>query len=318
MFKNRVTVVLITYNSELTVNETLESIRKQTYGCENIELIIADDCSCDDTVAVVKHWLSSFEEAFYKVKVIKNEINLGISKNINNAYQLASSKWIKPIAGDDTLTNNCLEDNFYYVDNNDGCKFLFSYAKSFSRDNANHKSELMPNSITGEFYKLSSLMQYNLLRRTNFPIAPTVFFNKEAFNSIGGVVLKFRNVDDYPLWYRATQKGFKLHLLDSITVNYCIGESISQTQNSLIPFRSMEGWVDIQNRLILPDLKWFELPTKIKVLLYPRILIAVAKRYDNKINLSSVFIIKVLTFFRPPFTKRIASKLKKSLGLSTK
>ena len=46
-----VSIVVATYNSAKTVIETLESIKAQTY--DNIELIVSDDCSQDNTIDVV-------------------------------------------------------------------------------------------------------------------------------------------------------------------------------------------------------------------------------------------------------------------------
>ena len=42
-----VTIAVVTYNSSQTILETLESVKEQTY--KNIELIISDDCSSDNT-----------------------------------------------------------------------------------------------------------------------------------------------------------------------------------------------------------------------------------------------------------------------------
>jgi len=53
MLKEKVSVAVITYNSAETVLETLDSIATQTYGTENIELIISDDASTDKTVHVI-------------------------------------------------------------------------------------------------------------------------------------------------------------------------------------------------------------------------------------------------------------------------
>ncbi|MDR0890977.1 MAG: glycosyltransferase [Endomicrobium sp.] len=49
-----VSVCVITYNSSKYVLETLESIKTQTY--QNIELIVSDDCSTDDTVEVCENY----------------------------------------------------------------------------------------------------------------------------------------------------------------------------------------------------------------------------------------------------------------------
>lgn len=96
--KNIISVAVITYNSSKTVIETLDSIYHQTYGAENIELIISDDASIDNTVAVIDDWLTLHESSFNKVIFFKNEVNGGVSKNINLAWTASTSEWIKTIA----------------------------------------------------------------------------------------------------------------------------------------------------------------------------------------------------------------------------
>ena len=54
-FNPLVSAVIITYNSAKYVIETLDSIKAQTY--QNIELIVSDDCSTDETTTLVKEWL---------------------------------------------------------------------------------------------------------------------------------------------------------------------------------------------------------------------------------------------------------------------
>lgn len=53
--KPLVSIVVITYNSSEYVLETLESAKAQTYT--NIELIVSDDCSTDETVSICKNGL---------------------------------------------------------------------------------------------------------------------------------------------------------------------------------------------------------------------------------------------------------------------
>lgn len=51
-----VSVCIITYNSSKYIEETLESVRRQTYPA--IELIISDDASSDDTVYICEQWIA--------------------------------------------------------------------------------------------------------------------------------------------------------------------------------------------------------------------------------------------------------------------
>ncbi|EGQ9994427.1 glycosyltransferase family 2 protein, partial [Vibrio vulnificus] len=87
----------------------LDSILLQSYGSENIELIISDDGSTDETVAIVNCWLEYRKREFYDVKFFASQVNHGISKNCNIAWKAATSEWIKTIAGDDILLDNCLD-----------------------------------------------------------------------------------------------------------------------------------------------------------------------------------------------------------------
>lgn len=75
-----ISVVVITYNSSNTIIETLESISRQSYP--NIELIISDDCSKDDTVNKAQNWINSNGVKGLVITAVKNE---GIPANVNSA-----------------------------------------------------------------------------------------------------------------------------------------------------------------------------------------------------------------------------------------
>ena len=91
-----VSIVLICYNQEKTIEDALESLLVQTY--KNTELVISDDCSTDSTVKIIKTFLKR-RGATYKLNV--NEKNLGIGGNLRVAMSLASGQFIVPATGDD-------------------------------------------------------------------------------------------------------------------------------------------------------------------------------------------------------------------------
>ena len=94
-----VSISVITYNSSKYVIETLDSAKAQTY--QNIELIISDDCSTDNTVEICKNWINDNKERFVRTELITVKKNTGISPNCNRANNAANGEWIKEIAGDE-------------------------------------------------------------------------------------------------------------------------------------------------------------------------------------------------------------------------
>ena len=70
-----VSIVLATYNGEKFITQQIDSILAQDY--QDFELIIQDDCSTDGTVSILK----SYSKLDSRIKVFKNEKNLGYTKN---------------------------------------------------------------------------------------------------------------------------------------------------------------------------------------------------------------------------------------------
>ena len=96
-----VSVCIPAYNNAGYIKDTIDSILNQTY--KNIELIIVDDCSTDNTLAV----LHAIDDN--RVKVYENEQNLGMSGNWNKCLSLCEGEYAKLICADDVLAPSALE-----------------------------------------------------------------------------------------------------------------------------------------------------------------------------------------------------------------
>ena len=94
-------VIIIAYNQEKYIKETIESVLNQTY--QNFEIIVGDDCSTDKTVENAKTINNS------KIKFVQTPYNMGIFGNLNNAIDNANGDYLVFIGGDDKLRENCLE-----------------------------------------------------------------------------------------------------------------------------------------------------------------------------------------------------------------
>ena len=96
-----VSVCIPAYNNAGYIKDTVESILQQTY--RNIELIVVDDNSTDDTVAV----LESISDE--RLKLYRNEHNLGMAGNWNRCLSLATGEFVKLICADDMIDRNAIE-----------------------------------------------------------------------------------------------------------------------------------------------------------------------------------------------------------------
>lgn len=91
-----VSIVSPCFNHSRFVIESLESIRRQTY--QNIEHIIIDDCSTDDSVEKIEGWIKSNN---YKCIFIKHEKNKGLSATLNESISISSGEFWSSLATDD-------------------------------------------------------------------------------------------------------------------------------------------------------------------------------------------------------------------------
>lgn len=80
----------------------IESVLAQTY--RNFELIITDDCSRDSSLQIAQRY-----QADRRVKVYRNERNLGDYANRNRAASLAKGKYLSYVDADDLIHPHCLE-----------------------------------------------------------------------------------------------------------------------------------------------------------------------------------------------------------------
>jgi len=93
-----VSIGVYSYNNSKYLLETLTSIQNQTY--ENIELIIVDDCSTDNSVNIIKDWLANCTKPY---KFIIHEKNMGVVHTCNTGIKNASGKYYAGFSTDDIM-----------------------------------------------------------------------------------------------------------------------------------------------------------------------------------------------------------------------
>lgn len=219
-----VSVPVTSYNSAAYIIETLESVYNQTY--QEIELLISDDFSKDDTVKKVEEWIAQdrVKNRFSRIELITVPHNTGVSANCNRCISHSQSDWIKLIAGDDILLPNCIEDNMRFVSENPEAHIIFSQVKLYE-DTFEEKNYIK--SIPRQYP--DNLMHSSFAAEDQFKIlligdriqyTPSYFFNRKAIQKVGGYDETNRLVEDYPMWLKLTRSGEKLNYFHTETVGY--------------------------------------------------------------------------------------------------
>lgn len=223
-----VSVCVISYNSEKTIVETLDSIYAQSY--ENLELVISDDHSSDDSVSVCRRWLECHESRFTNSVLIVKNNNGGVAANLNTAVAAARGEWLKTIAADDLLLPDCIKDNLNFVFHNDNQGIVFSKILPFRTEGgANILVDYnMPSRSAIPCYSLPAKEQYERILVRCFTPSNSAFFKKSLLEEFSFPEQYPFNEDD-PLWLRMTKTGIQLCYFDKATVMYRLGDTLSHT-----------------------------------------------------------------------------------------
>ena len=223
-----VSVVMITYNSARYVLETLESVKAQTW--KNLELVISDDCSTDNTVQICSDWLRKNSDRFAATKLITVPRNTGIPSNCNRGLLAMQGELLKTISGDDILLKNCIADNMEYALNYPDASFIVSDVQEIDEEGLLIRDKVINegvNFITGFSSVRKQLKAY--VRWPAFLNVPTFFCRKEVIEKIDYFDEDFRIYEDTVMVIRIMGVGVKLYYMEKPTVAYRIHrESISR------------------------------------------------------------------------------------------
>ena len=105
-----VSICIPTYNREDSICDALNCAVNQTY--KNIEILVSDNCSTDNTVNLVKKIKDP------RIKIVVHKKNLGMIPNWNFCIQEAKGKYVKFLHSDDLIDSTCVEKELEYFQKN--------------------------------------------------------------------------------------------------------------------------------------------------------------------------------------------------------
>lgn len=119
----KVSALVVTYNHEATIAEALDSVLAQEVDFP-VEIIVADDCSTDGTVEVVRAYQQRYPE---RIKLLDSHKNVGITRNYQRGFAACSGEYIAVLEGDDYWLNaDRLSTLTRFLDQHPECALVFN------------------------------------------------------------------------------------------------------------------------------------------------------------------------------------------------
>ena len=212
-----VSVAVIAYKSSDTIIETLDSIAAQTYP--NIELIVSDDGSPDNTVQVAQDWINDHVERFLRTKVITVEKNTGVTGNYIRAEQNCSGEWIKNIDGDDLLVPTAIADYVDCAQKHPEFDIIYSRIKVFGL--TEEEGEEYVKRYDFSFFEKTKEEKYEMAK--NICIVPPMaaFINRSRVHDLGlKYDMRIPMMEDRPWMLNAIKLGANFGFLDKAIYLY--------------------------------------------------------------------------------------------------
>lgn len=249
-----VSVCVMTYNSSPYIIETLNSIKYQIYS--NLELIITDDSSKDDTLKIVRAWVNENSSHFINVVIVDSPINTGVAANLNRGVKASKGEWIKTIAGDDLLRNDAISVFVDFINSNPGCRACVCKLKCFGKDES-YRQEVQ--NCVDDLWNIAKRTfdnntQYKESLRQHFISGPGVFYQASLIKEIGYFDERFPFCEEFPFENKVLSVT-AIHPIDEYLVYYRTSDySLSGKENKFsIAYKSYSDYFWLERRKLLKD-----------------------------------------------------------------
>ncbi|MCL6258252.1 glycosyltransferase family 2 protein [Aquiflexum sp. TKW24L] len=227
----KVSIVIPVYNQANFLTETFDSVIKSTF--KEIEIIIVDDGSVDDSAKIALQFMQNYPE---KVTVINQE-NAGPAKARNEGIKKAIGKYILPLDGDDLISSTYIENAVKVLDQNPAVKVIYSEAEKFG-DKVG-KWKLKP-------FSLKALALDNM-------IFVSAFFRKKDWELAGGYDERMTwGWEDWEFWINMLKSGGKVVKLSETGFYYRIRKNSRRKSTNQ---ESKQKTIDLINSKHLEFLK---------------------------------------------------------------
>ena len=258
-----VSVVIPCFNHESFVRDSIQGVINQSY--QNIELIIIDDGSDDDSVQIIQDISKECKKRFVRFE-FRHRPNKGLSATLDEALEWCQGKYFSVIASDDQMLPNKTEIQVEYIEKHNDVQAVMSSVNWINSDNeiiSERKLSYKEYGFEDIFLSKQSLYACTQLSRL------------ESIKSIGGYK-EGCPIEDWYMWLKLSQLG-KLVSLNERLVNYRLHDDNTIKKGDVI----YEGMIEIAEEYKFHP-KYLE---SIKRIIWVRVAAVIAKDKSQGWNL---------------------------------
>lgn len=190
-----VSIVLPTYNGAKYIRKSIESCLEQSY--RNIELIIVDDCSTDETPSIVQEYAA--KDA--RVRYFRNETNQRLPRSLNVGFAQAKGEFLTWTSDDNFYLPLAIEKMVAHLQVNKG-DFVYCDLYIFYYDNINYA-------------RLERLPDVKAIEKGNC-VRACFLYRRKVLEVVGGYDPDMELLEDYDYWVRVYRKFSILHLAEPL------------------------------------------------------------------------------------------------------
>lgn len=226
MGKELVSVLMVNYNHEDTIAETIESVLEQSY--DNMQFIIVDDGSTDESCNIIRQYEDRRIELYELGK------NRHICYATNYGFKKVKGKFLARIDSDDVWYPEKLEKQVEFLKSNPDRKICFSWVDLIDENGRNINEDckglqfLFEKKFTGQadclhvFYYTGNCLSH-----------PSVLMRTEVMQETGGFDLGYMQAHDFDYWVRIAKK-YPLYVIPErlLAMRRFVGEEKENTNNS--------------------------------------------------------------------------------------
>lgn len=190
-------IIIPVYNGKKYICQTIQSCLNQEY--ENVEILIIDDCSTDDSYVVINEFIKSYS-GHKKINIFKNEKNIGVLGSCNKAAGMLETYWIIFLGQDDLLPLNYIKNIILKTTLSNS--FAFCNPMKIDKDGneiglCRHDDSILHDKRT----------MYRELSKECIIASTGLMINHKLFDSVNGFNTQYRNYGEWNLWIRLIKTG---------------------------------------------------------------------------------------------------------------